>query len=284
MEAIDIVLDLVNKNITEQIVVVTRRGPKGYALLFRLRMLLYAMLKEFFFTRELVAHFEKHKRLLHRLGFKRIPHRKTLARWKRNHAYELEQLITLVGDRYLQLSESLWTILDSTPIIDADDPDATLGHNSQGEFLGFKLHMSCDEKEVPLRAAFTQGHHHDCPHGEKLLAPTPKAGADAAYDAEELKDKASAQGTKLITVHNPRRAGKQAKKPTPKILKKVRVCIEQCNGFIKSQVMKHAWTLVKGLQAKATFCLTAVLAIQAIALYNLKRFDYPSIRIKQVRI
>ena len=80
------------------------------------------------------------------------------------------------------------------------------------------------------------------------------------------------------------REGKEKKKPTPKILKKVRITIEQFNGFIKSKVMRHMWILVKGIRAKATFCLTAVLAIQALAIYNLKRFGYPSIRIAEMRI
>lgn len=284
MNAIEVVKNTINKNVAEKIVIVVRRGPKGYSLYLRLRILLYAMLMEIFETRNLVRHLKKNPYIIMKLGFKKMPSKRTLDRWKQKHEYEFEQVIEIVGDRYIQLSESEWTIIDSTPIVDEDDPDATVGHNSQGEFIGFKLHMSCDEYEVPLRATFTQAHVHDSQKGKVLLAPTPKAGGDSAYDCKELKKQAKGQGTKLITVHNPRREGKEAKKPTPKILKKVRIIIEQCNGFIKSQVMKHAWDLFIGIKAKATFCLTAVLAIQALAMYNLKRFGYPSIRIAELRV
>lgn len=284
MQALSIVLELLNKNIVEKVTEKPRRGPKGYKLLLRLRILLYAVLVEIFETRNLVRHLIKRPYVWKKLGFKQMPSKRTLDRWKKKHDFELGQAIRLIGDKYLQLNESEWTILDSTPIVDEADPDATTGYNSQGPFIGFKLHMSCDEYEVPLRAELTQAHVHDSQKGEILLAPTPKGGGDSAYDCEELKQQAKAQGTKLITVHNPRREGKEAKRPTPKILKKVRVIIEQCNGFIKSKVMKHLWVLVKGLKAKATFCLTAVLAIQALAIYNLKRYGYPSIRIAELRV
>lgn len=284
MEALDVVLHLLDKNVLGEIVVRVRTGPKGYGLLLRLRFLLYAMLMGFFSTRELVKHLKKRPYVLRRLGFKKLPDRRTIDRWKQSLDYELQQVITLVGNKYLKINSSEWTILDSTPLIDEDDPDATVGHNSQGPFKGFKLHMSCDEHEVPLRAVVTQAHVHDSQKGKALLAPTPRAGGDSAYESQELRKEAKQQGTKLTTAHNPRREGKENRKPTPKILKKVRVCIEQCNGFIKNQVMEYAWTITKGLKAKTVFALTAVLTIQALALYNLTTWGYPSIRIQEVRI
>lgn len=284
MEALDVVRKVVNKNVAEKIVVRVKRGPKGYPLFLRLRLLLYALLIEYFSTRELIKHVKKRKNVLTWLGFKTCPDRRTVDRWKESLDYELQQVITIVGNDYLQLNESEWTILDSTPIRDEDDPDATTGYNSQGSFIGFKLHMSCDEKEVPLRAVFTQAHVHDSQKAEELFAPTPCTGGDSAYDCKGLRKKRKEQGSKLITSHNPRREGKEKKKPTPKILKKVKICIEQCNGFVKSQVMKHFWTNIKGLHKKAVFALTAVLAIQALAIYNLLKWNYPSIRIQDVRI
>jgi len=284
MEALNVVLQVLDKSFTEKIVIFVRRGPKGYGLLLKLRLLLYAMIIEIFSTRKLVKHLKKRPLIFKKLGFGSLPDKRTIDRWKKNLDYELQQAVTLVGDHYLQLSESEWTLIDSTPIIDKNDPDATIGHYSMGEFKGFKLHMSCDEKQVPLRATVTQAHVHDSQKGEDLFALTPKAGGDCGYDCERLRQVAKAQGTKLITSHNPRRQGKQAKKPTPKVLRKVRVCIEQCNGFIKSEVMKYYWILVKGLKAKATFLLTAVLAVQSIALANLIEWGYPSIRIQELRI
>ena len=284
MEALDVVLQVLHKNFSNLIVVPLRPGPVGYGLLLKLRLLLYAMLAEIFSTRKLRKHLQKRRHILRRLGFKTLPDKRTIDRWKHKHDYELQQAVTLVGDRYLQLSESEWTVMDSTPLVDEDDPEATTGYNSQGPFVGFKLHMSCDEKGVPLRACVTQAHVHDSQKAKELMAPTPLAGGDASYDAEGLRKHAKEQGTKLITAHNPRREGKEAKKPTPKKLKQVRYHIEQCNGFTKSQVMKHAWTLLKGLAAKACFALTAVLAVQALALTTLLSWGYPIIRIQEVRI
>jgi hypothetical protein len=284
MKALCVVLNLLNKNVVEKVSEKKRRGPKGYKLLLRLRLLLYAVLKELFETRNLIRHLRQNPNILRNLGFSKMPSRKTIRRWKKKHDFELGQVIRLVGDSYLQLNESEWTILDSTPIIDELDEESTVGYNSQGKFIGFKLHMSCDEHEIPLRAEFTQAHVHDSQKAKLLLAPTKKAGGDCAYDFEELRSEAKQQGTKLITSHNPRRKGKEAKKPTPKILKKIRVVIEQCNGFIKSQVMKYFWTKIKGFKAKSVFALTAVLAIQALAIYNLKKFGHPSIRITEVRV
>ena len=284
MKAIEVVLHSVHKNISEEIVIRVRPGPKGYPLFLKLRLLLYGILKEIFYTRKLYNHLKKHPEILKLLGFNRLLNRRTIDRWKHKLGYELQQVINLTGDRYLRLNGSEWAILDSTPIEDEQDPDATVGHNSKGSFIGFKLHMSCDEYEVPLRAVFTQAHVHDSQKGEELLVPTPRGGADAGYDNETLKKKARELGMKLITVHNPRREGKAKKRKTPHILRKMRVVIEQCNGYVKSQVMEHAWTCVKGFGAKAVFCLIAVFAVQALALYNLEMWGYPSIRMQEVRI
>lgn len=195
----------------------------------------------------------------------------------------LDQLIRVVGDRYLQLNESEWTILDSTPIRDRNDPDAVKGYSSQGAFWGFKLHASCDEYCVPLRATFTPGNVHDSKQATLLLAPTPRVGGDSAYDFQELKIEVIAQGSKGYFVHNPRREGKEKKKPTPRILRKIRVRIEQCNSILKEQVLQRTWTSIKGYAKKATRCLLAVLALQALAIYNLKTWGYPSTRIGDLR-
>lgn len=173
--------------------------------------------------------------------------------------------------------------MNSTPIEDSDDTDARKGYTSRGEFYGFKLHMSSDEKCVPSRATFTTGNVHDSTKAHKILAPTKKVGGDSAYDFQELKITVLEQNSKGYFVHNPRREGKEAKKPTPRILKKMRVCIEQCNSILKKQVLKGSWLLVKGFRKKATRCLLAVLAIQALAIHNLLTWGYPSERIGDLR-
>ena len=106
----------------------------------------------------------------------------------------------------------------NTPIPDYDDEEALTGHSSMGEFVGFKLHVSCNEFCVPLRAEFS-----------------------------------------------------------------VRICVEQCNSVLKLEVMREYWTRIKGYAKKAVFALTAVLALQAVAISNLIEWGYPSIRISDVR-
>lgn len=77
--------------------------------------------------------------------------------------------------------------MDSTPIIDEEDEDSEVGYNSKGRFVGFKLHLSCDEHLVPLRAEFTKANIHDVTVSESLLSPVKYGSADSAYDCKNLK-------------------------------------------------------------------------------------------------
>ena len=56
MEAQEVVCAILNKNITDKIIIQIRTGPKGYDLLLKLRLLLYSVLYEIFSTRKLVKH------------------------------------------------------------------------------------------------------------------------------------------------------------------------------------------------------------------------------------
>lgn len=282
MKPIDIVKTVVYKSITKK-VERKRRGQKGYGMLRIIRLLLYAVLMEIFSTRKLVKHLKKRKKVWKGLGFKKMPSKRSIDEWKKKYDKELSLIIKLVGDKYLQLSKSQWTILDSTPIPDFEDEEAVTGYCSKGEFIGFKLHASCDEFCVPLRAEFTKANVHDSQKAHELLAPTPRVGGDSAYDFKELKVSVIEQGSIGTFVHNPRREGKEAKRPTPKILKKARICVEQCNSVLKIEVMKEFWTKIKGYARKAVFALTAVLALQAVAISNFIEWGYPSIRISDVR-
>lgn len=282
MQTIDVVLGTINKFTVSQVWYL-RRGPKGYGLLLKFRLLVYSVLKEIFSTRRLIKHLKKRPYVLKRLGFDKMPCRRTIDSWFSKYDFVLDRLIKIVGDRYLQLNDSEWTILDSTPIKDKADPDARKGYSSQGPFWGFKVHASCDEYCVPLRATFTKGNIHDSQEAFMLLAPTKRVGGDSAYDSEKLKIEVIEQGSEGYFVHNPRREGTESKKPIPKILKKKRVCVEQCNSIIKEQVLQRTWTKIKGYGKKATRCLLAVLSLQALAIYNLKTWGYPSVRIGDLR-
>ena len=59
MQALEVMMELLDKNIVEKITEITPRGPKGYKLLLRLRTLLYAESIEAFETRILLRLFEE---------------------------------------------------------------------------------------------------------------------------------------------------------------------------------------------------------------------------------
>jgi hypothetical protein len=282
MTALAVTTSVVHKNLAK-IVQRPHPGPLGHGLCCILRLFVYAQLMRKFSTRELDRHLRKRRYVWRRLGFASRPSRSSIDRWRQRYFNEFEECIALLGDEYLTERGSVWTILDSMPLEDEKDPDARVGHTSKGEFKGFKLHMSCDEDRVPLRATFTTGNIHDSVVAAALLAPTPLTGADSAYDEEELKATVRERNSVPIFVHNPRRAGKAAKRPTPPQLKAVRVCIEESNSIVKTQMMQRAWTCVKGFFTKATFALSAVLAMQALALFNLRRRGYPTLRVSEVR-
>lgn len=61
-----------------------------------------------------------------------MPSKRSIDEWKKKYKKELSQVIKLVGNKYLQLNDSEWTILDSTPIPDYDDEEALTGHSSMG--------------------------------------------------------------------------------------------------------------------------------------------------------
>ena len=284
MESLDIVKEVLTDKFIASIEIPVRPGPEGYELVLRLRLLLYAHLKGYFSSRKIRKHLIKNPKVLKQLGFKTLPNKRTIDRWKKKLVNVMSQIIRLAGNNYLKLRGSEWTIVDSTPLEDEKDKDAKVGYTSKGKFKGFKLHMSCDESEVPLRAEFTTGNVHDSQKGQELLAPTPRSGGDSGYDAKSIKQTARSMDSKMLTGHNPRREGKDKKKKMSKILKKVRFIVEQCNSFIKNEVMLNAWKKFKGFTVKAFFALMAVVSVQAMALWNLNHYGYPSIRIGDLRI
>jgi len=260
-----------------------RRGPKGYGLLSVVRVLVYSLSCGRHSARSLHQHLRASTQIRQELELPSCPSRRTLNRWFRQYWSELNALTRVLGDKYVAKAHPVWTIVDSTPLADQYDPDARWGKTSRGFFRGFKLHLGCDEKRVPLRAIFTTGNIHDSTPATQLLAPTPRVGGDSAYDVAEIKRAARQQGSKPIFVHNPRREGKAAKRSTPRALRRVRVCVEQLNSIVKTQVLKNTWTHVKGFAAKATLAFASVLALQALALYTQRVYGYPSLKISALR-
>lgn len=256
-----------------------RRGPRGHEFVAIMRLLVYAILARFPTTRGVHGHLTKRPAVWRELGFIRCPARSRIDAWKRQYRREFEKCIALLGDKYIGLVKPDWTLLDSTPFDDERDRDARHGKCSKGWFKGFKLHAGCDEWSVPLRATFTTGNVFDSTPASKLLAPTPCTGGDSAYDNKRLKQQARKQQSVPHFVHNPRRAGKEKKRPTHQALRRVRSAVERCFSIIKEQALQHAWRRVKGFAAKAAMAL----ALQALALYTLTTKGTPQLRISEVR-
>ncbi|WP_157198853.1 hypothetical protein [Methanothermococcus okinawensis] len=60
--------------------------------------------------------------------------------------------------------------------------------------------------------------------------------------------------------------------------------IEQLNSIVKNQIMNRFWTNIKGFKKKYIFCMLSVAVAQVLAIYTLKTYVNPFIRIKEVRV
>jgi len=60
MNPVDIVITTIDKYFTDKIEQPRRRGPNGYELMLRLRLLIYGTLKGIHHSRELERHMGKH--------------------------------------------------------------------------------------------------------------------------------------------------------------------------------------------------------------------------------
>lgn len=67
-----------------------QRGRKGYGNLLIIRLLVFAVLIEIFSNRGLRTYLEQHKTIRKILGFKTMPHRTTISRWKKKKYKLLE--------------------------------------------------------------------------------------------------------------------------------------------------------------------------------------------------
>lgn len=280
MEALDVIVGVVNKRFLQSLYK-KRRGPKGYGKVRIIRLLVFAKAKNLLASRTLVKYLEKHADELHKLGFRKVPSRRSIRRWKKTFNETLEQAVTLLGDHYAGIRKICFTCLDSTPLPDSRDPDAKSGKTGKGWFKGFKVHQCCDDQRVPLRAKVTTGNVHDSKPAAQLIVPSPATLADSAYSAKKLKEHAINTKTQLIADENPRRHKKRQHK-RPIILKKLRYVVEQANSLLKGPIMQNAWTQVKGLANKTWFALTSVILIQAIAIYTIRETGELNLKVSEV--
>ena len=281
MQALDVIAGVVNKKFLQSLYK-KRRGPKGYGHARVIRLLCYAQTVQIYENKTLVKHLTKHPEIVRKLGFNTVPGRRSIRRWKAKYASILPKAVDILGGHYRKLRKVNYAAIDSAPLPDSRDPDAKSGKNSRGWFKGFKIHVNSDDLRVPQRATVTAGNVHDKTQAQYLFIPSPATLADAAYDAEELRKLALEEQTLLIADENPRRGKKKRKRPI--ILKKLRYIVEQNVGLLKNQAMKRAWTRVKGLAQKTTFALSAVIFVQALAIYTLQKTGTVSLHVAEVML
>lgn len=241
------------------------RGRKGYGWLLIVRLIVYALLIGIFSNRGIKTHLEN-SNAGKLLGFKTIPNRTTIGRWRKKH-WIFSNALNSIGNNIRRIIPTNLLIVDSTPIEDYGDNEGKWGHSSKGWFFGFKVHASVDQLKIPIRAVFTTGNKNDSPIMPQLLVPAKHVLGDAGYDSEENRKAVREMNGMPHIARNPRNSKK--KYPLTKILKMKRYLIEQFNSLLKGPLLCEYWTRIKGFAGKASFAYAGIIAIQVMALYAL---------------
>jgi len=97
MNPVEIVITSIDKYLTDKIKQPNRRGPNGYELVLKLRLLVYGVLKGLHYTRELERHLKKNPDISKELGFAAVPHRTTIDRWKKIVRQRIKGTNFLIG-------------------------------------------------------------------------------------------------------------------------------------------------------------------------------------------
>ena len=108
MEEQEVVLDVLNEDTLQKIVVVARNKSDNYRRPLVLRLLLYSYLKEVFTSDDLVDHLKERRDVLKNLGFNKLPNPEKIEKWKQDFDYEIQQVLDIVLNKYIQLKESEW--------------------------------------------------------------------------------------------------------------------------------------------------------------------------------
>ncbi len=242
-----------------------RRGRKGYGAVLIARLLVYSVLVGIFSNSRLKRHLEGHRNSIARvLGFKTVPDRTTIGRWKRKYFRLLLEVLNRLGDFIPFIVPTVIEVVDSTELEDPGDPDARKGKTSKGWFEGFKVHVGINQLKIPLRAIFTTGNRHDSPMLPYLLVTCLYLLGDAAYDSKSNRKKVRDMDSVPVIDRNPRNTGKKYKRPW--LLKKFRYLVEQFNSLLKNEALNRYWGKVKGFSRKATLVYSAIVAIQVMAI------------------
>jgi len=273
-----VVRELINKsNCPERPKIV---GNPGYPWYQVIRLLVYALLKQIYTNKGLVTHLRNNPDVIKTLGLKSIPHRKTIARWKTKW-WLLITVIIKLGNLIHLLVPTEKLIIDSAPIPDDKDPDATFGFYSRGPFKGFKIHCSVNQLGIPIGAVFSKANIHDSVFVSMLVVMTKYVLGDSAYDSAWIRKLCRMVKAIPVIARNPRNSGKVY--PTPNLLKKHRYIIEQSNSLLKTEILKKNWYRCKGFERKGTFGLTGIIAMQVMAINGLSNGNGSWKRISEYR-
>ena len=247
-----------------------RRGRTGYGIVLIVRLLVYMMLARVLTDKGLIRHLRKHPRIAKGLGFKTIPHRTTIGRWRKQYGNTLRQVFEEIADLICKSVPTKIEIVDSTPLEDEDDPDARVGFTSRGAFRGFKAHLGVNQIGAALRAKVTTGNEHDSPHMPDLIVKSEYILGDAGYDAESNREAINALDAVPVIAINPRNT--KHKKPRKcrhkELLKRKRYIVEQFNALLK-EVLSECWRQFRGLEAKYSVVYSALIAININVLWSL---------------
>ena len=254
MEASNLIRLLINKEIVPP---QKGRGRRGYGNVARIRTLIYRGLKGFNDC-QLIKHLEANPKIRRTLGLTGVPDRSRLSVWKNIYSALVIQVFNKLSAIIQMIIPTELLIIDSTPLVDEEDPDAKVGFNSRGPFKGFKTHLSVNQLGLPLKAILTTGNKHDSPFFPELLVACLMALADAAYDSETNRKACREIKAKPVIAKNRRRSRKR--RWTPKILKKKRYLVEQFNSIIKNS-MDKCWQKVLGIKRKKSVVFASLSAI-----------------------
>ena len=267
MEACEVVRLFVNKAIVP--VVSKRPGNPSYGQVKALRVLVYARLKGLDNDTRLIEYLKKHRSTAKTLGLHNsVPDRTTIGRWWKRYLHLLEETFLNITNMLLLVEPTKTVIVDSTPLEDLYDLEATWGYTGRGSFRGFKLHAAVNQLGLPLRAIVTPGNCNDGPFLPKLVddLEADYVLADAGYCSKRNFQAARAIGAVAFIADNPRRKGRACKIESSMRLKKERYVIEQFNGHLKANLLNECWIRPKGLVKKAAMVTAGLISynIEAI--------------------
>lgn len=270
MSTVELVRQAVNKSFLP--VQKRHRGRRGYARIARLRLLVYQRIKKIGDDSKLHRHLKKNPKVARGFGFKKIPHRTQIGRWRRKHWTDLqkisERLAELVATPVKEIHR------DSTELVDCHDSESEWGYCSKGFFFGFKVHSVVQQDGLPLRAIVTPGNVFDGTVGPELVdglgvEPGCISTADAAYDDRNNRAADLWIGAVSAIPLNQRRSKKRLHMPKKLrlVYSKLHYKAEQLNSLLK-ETLDCAWQRFEGLAAKRGLIYAQIIAILACALEN----------------